>query len=388
MADAEQLRDLIKKILAEKKCDGSEVKVVKFDSGGANYTSALFRVTVSLPKDDDLHLFAKVAAFGESMREKINADWMYSTEQFVYTKLANIYEDLQLRHGVENEHRYVFPKFFGLSSEHGNETVVTEDLAAAGYVCYDRFRPMDWEYAAVSMETLAKFHALSFAYEKEHPEEFQKIAKDMQYKIGSEENKSLESFWVQLVEGSLAVIREENKDRVRKIVYDENVMKNYNKPIDKIVLAHGDYRLSNLLFKKQDGRLQVVPVDYQLVHSGCPLNDVLYFITVGSDQQFRAKHFHQLIDYYYEQLAMALERFSLDIVDVYPREVFNKELKEKLPHMLLLGVMILPAVTVEADAAPKMGNEIDVSTFIFKTNKLYAERFNGIIDDCIEWGVI
>ncbi|CAH2041959.1 unnamed protein product, partial [Iphiclides podalirius] len=381
---ADVIREVVRDTLEKDGRDISDLKVERFDSGGANYTSILYRVIVTTA-GDELRLFAKVASFGEMTRDHVQADWIYYTERYVYTKLAKVYDDIQRRYAVPLEHRFVFPKFFGCSMEQGSETVVTEDLCARGYSSYDRFRPMDWEYASTSMKTLARFHALSFAYEKEQPEEFKRVAKEMESKMNTEA-ENLKELWVKLVENSVAVIEEEKRERVRKIMYDENTMNDYAKPVKKVVLVHGDYRLSNLLFKKQDDGLEAVAVDYQLVNSGCLVSDIVYFISLGSDHQFRAKYFHKLIDYYYEQLALSLERLSVDIVDVYPRETFDMELKKKLPQMVLHGVMILPAVTVDPDEAPKLSD--DVANLLMEPNDLYKERFNGIIDDCIEWGVI
>ncbi|CAH2041961.1 unnamed protein product, partial [Iphiclides podalirius] len=381
---ADVLKELVTKTLGKDGRDVSGIKVDRFDSGGANYTSALYRVLVTTA-GDELNLFAKVASFGASTRDYINADWIFRTERYVYTELAKVYDDIQRRHAVPPEHRFVFPKFFGCTTEQGSETVLTEDLCARGYSCYDRFTLTDWEYASTSMQTLARFHALSFAYEKEQPEEFQRVAKELESKMGSE-SENLKKFWVQLVESSLAVIEEDKRDRVRKIVYDEKAMKNYAKPVEKVVIVHGDYRLSNLLFRRQDDALEAMAVDYQLVHSGCVASDIVYFISLGSDHQFRAKYFHKLIDYYYEQLALSLERLSLDIIDVYPRETFDMELEKKLPQMVLYGVMVLPVVTVDADAAPKLTE--DVTNFVMKPNELYKQRFSEIVDDCIEWGII
>ncbi|XP_068620336.1 uncharacterized protein [Battus philenor] len=386
MADA--LGELVQEVVCAMRQE-PDVKIERFDSLGAGYTSALFKIRVTPQMPDDLHLFAKVASFGTSMRSKINADWMYSNEQFVYNKLVKVYDSIQRSKGLAVDHRFVFPKFYGCNSEYGKETIITEDLTARGFVSYDRLKSMDWTHATAAVETLARFHALSFAFELEQPEEFNRITKGMGYRMGSqEEDDSMKDLWCQMVEGAVAALDPEYAQRVRKLVYDQKFVSSYNKPIDKVVLAHGDYRLSNLFFKKEDVGLQVRAVDYQLVHAGCPVSDLIYFITVGSDQEFRARYFYDLVDYYHDQLALALDRLGLDIDDIYPRKTFDKELVEIMPHAVLIGVMVLPAVTVDTDAVPKMDESADVSNFMMKPNKLFTERFHGIVEDCIDWGVI
>lgn len=252
MADALALEQLVREKLDER--PRPDVKVERFDSGGANYTSALFKILVSRSGCDDLHLFAKVASFSETMRTKVNADWIYTNEQFVYTRIVKIYDDLQQSYDIPLEHRFLFPKYFGHSSTHGHEGIVTDDLSVLGYKSYDRLASMDWEYASKSVETLAKFHALSMVFALEQPDEFEKIAAEMQYGIGVSGDEAARDIYVKVVESSLATLPEDCRDRVRKVVYSDDVMKYHNKPVKKVVLAHGDFRLSNLLFKRKVGQ--------------------------------------------------------------------------------------------------------------------------------------
>jgi hypothetical protein len=74
--------------------------------------------------------------------------------------------------------------------------------------------------------------------------------------------------------------------------------------------------------------MKLYMVDYQTLHIGSALNDLLYFLATGSDAQFRRQHYQQLLDYYYQRLSIALTRLQLDPAIVFPREDFDYELKE------------------------------------------------------------
>ena len=69
-------------------------------------------------------------------------------------------------------------------------------------------------------------------------------------------------------------------------------------------------------------------MDYQTVHAGNPVADLLYFIFLGSDEEFRKENFNKLLDHYYKNLEEALERFSIDALEVYPRNKFDDDVKE------------------------------------------------------------
>ncbi|XP_039759417.1 uncharacterized protein LOC120633298 [Pararge aegeria] len=391
MADAEKtLRDLLDKILDDRNYRPREIEVKAIPTTGANYTSALFIVNVSSPDRDDLKLFAKVACIGETMRVRMHADWLYKTERVVYKQLVKIYEDIQKETNVPEEHKYVFPQFYGCNEELGEETVVMENLIAVGFKSYDRFKSIEWDSASIAVENLAKFHVLSFAFAKYRPEEFEKLTADMLYEIGNpgdEPDENMMALWMTMVENAVGVVKEEHRERVRDFAMKNNLWNKFYKPIGKPVISHGDYRMSNLLFRTQGDSLQSIAVDYQTVHAGCPVSDLIYFIFTGSDEEFRRQHYERLLDHYHSSLVQALERLAVD-PSVYTREKFDSDMKEMLPYAILLGVVVLPVVTVQADLAPNVQGDADVSDFVMAPNELYAQRFRGIANDCVRWGAI
>ncbi|XP_061384104.1 uncharacterized protein LOC116771725 isoform X2 [Danaus plexippus] len=344
MTDAEKaLRVLLDKVLKERRYEPSEIKIQEMSSGGRNYTSALFLISICLP-EKELKLFAKVANIGKELRNIMQADWLYGTERFVYTRLMHLYNELQK--DLKDEYRYVFPEFYGISEE----------------------------------------------TDKSDPETFKKITANMIYRIGGEEEtQSSKNIWIKndLIERSLSVLDEGDRAAVRKLIVNSNSMSVFNKPINKPVISHGDYRLSNMLFKGQGDELKVRVVDYQTVHAGCAVTDLVYFIYLSSDEEFLRLYFDKLANHYYTSLEAALKRLSVDPVEVYPREQFERDLKEKLPYAVLAGVLLLPVIIADEESAPKLNNDLaDISTFIVKTNDLFAERLRGIVSDCIRRGVL
>ncbi|XP_022125219.2 uncharacterized protein LOC111000168 isoform X1 [Pieris rapae] len=388
MTDAEQtLFGVLDKELDKRGYRPRDVKVKPISSGGANYTSKLFLVDVTTPKED-LKLFAKVAIIAGQLRQTMSADWLFATERLTYTKIAKFYEDLQVKHNLSEEVKLKFPKFYGCNDEYGKETVIMENLVASGYKPFNRLKCIDWQHASASVEYLAKFHALSFALAKDLPEEFKGLS-DIKYEIGSKQtdDEISKSMWEKIIKGAIAVVKDEHKSRV--INYFQNMPKfnTYNKPIGKPVLSHGDFRVSNLLFKAENEKVQAIAVDFQTVYAGCPATDLVYLIFLGSDEEFRAEYYEKLLDHYYTSLSKMMEWLSIDSTEVYPREEFDRDMKENLPYAVLIGATILPTVVVEEDAAPDLGN-FDYNQFVMSPNEIFAKRFRGIVNDCIRWNVI
>ncbi|XP_047030979.1 uncharacterized protein LOC124638143 [Helicoverpa zea] len=390
MAHSEEpLRNMLNKIAKDHNYDNPEIIINSISSGGANYTSALYTAIIKGKNKEDLNLFGKVAAVGEKFRNETSIDF-YDTEKFAYTTLFKIYKALEEEHGVPEEHRLPFVKFYGFdTSAQYLETMVLENLITQGYEAFDRFKSYDWEYASAAVTELAKFHALSYAFQKKDPEEFQKTL----------DRAKLD--WLAVgVEGmlkksgalALGAIRPEHKRSLEKFLSRNinEVFIDFFKPSRTTVIIHGDYRGSNLVHRvRKDGKVDIKVLDLQTLQAGSPVTDLVYFIFTGSDEPFRAKYFDRLVEHYYSQLSASMRRLHLNPHDIFSKEDFDAELKEKLPFGLSVSVFSLPVMTINPEDAPKVDETLSFEDFgVEKTNDLYIERINGAVDDFVRWGVL
>ncbi|XP_050550745.1 uncharacterized protein LOC118265721 isoform X3 [Spodoptera frugiperda] len=384
----ESLQNYLNKIAREQKYVNPEITIEEISSGGANYTSKLYTAVVREAGKEDLHLFAKVAVLGESMREVLPN--MYTTEQYMYTTLAKWYERMEQESGVKEEDRLLFCKFYGFDPSLYREILVLENLLPQGYGPHDRFHSIDWPYAAAAVRELAKMHALSFAFAKKHPEEFEKAMKNISLDWPEE---IMETMIRQAVPSAVKVVSPEHKEAFVKFM-DESLKTTYFdilKPVNsKLAIIHRDYRGNNLLHRRrEDGTVDIKIVDLQTLQGGSPVTDLIYFIFTGSDEKFRAQYFDKLLDHYYTELSAAMKRLQLNPDEVFSRADFDYEMKEKLPFGLTLAVFTLPVVTVEMENAPQVDESLDISKFnVEKTSDLYAERLNGVVNDYVKWGIL
>ncbi|XP_061720696.1 uncharacterized protein LOC133527628 [Cydia pomonella] len=363
------------------------VAVTPLSTGGGNYTSELFLITITAPDRDDLRLFAKVANINGKMRDDAPITQFYETERFVYGTLVDVYRKLEEKNSVPAEHRLYFPKYYGCNPKVFEETIVLEDLGARGFGTHDRLESIDWPYAAAAVAELAKFHALSFAYGHDNPEEFARVLKERRFDFGSDEK--MKGVWEGMVRGAVGACGERHRARLSQYLAENaKRVRDYYEPLRRPVLVHGDYRPSNLMHRlKPDGAVEVLPVDWQTVRAGCAATDLLYLVFAGSDAAFRARHYTALVEEYYAQLCAALRRLGLDPAVTYPREDFDYELQKSLPYGLLMAVFVLPLVTVEAANAPRL-DDMGLDMWQVKTSSLFSDRLNGIVDDYVAWGVL
>lgn len=265
MADVDQhFNRLLEKIAEEQNFVNYVLNIEPISSGGANYTSKLYNVTIK-EGPNELNLFAKVAAIGEKMRSQ--APRFYETERYAYTKLAKVYERIEEENGISAEHRLVFPKFYGSNPNEFEETIVLENLVKAGYSAYDRFKSIDWPYARAAIEEVAKMHALSFAYAERHTEEFDKIVEILKFEWQMDTG-DMKDYFQKVVVRAIEIVRDENRETLKCFfeTFNKDEFAVHFKACRRMALGHGDFRPSNLMHRNRDVS-QLCPYQFILFHN-------------------------------------------------------------------------------------------------------------------------
>ncbi|XP_063534754.1 uncharacterized protein LOC134744774 [Cydia strobilella] len=385
---AEQLKIFLQNIAKKENYLLSKIDIKPISSEGANYTTDLYLATISEPLKPDINIFAKAANLNEDARK--NNDFLsrvYETEALFYSELAVNFERLYNKCQVSVEDRLYIPKYYGHLLVPYEEILVLENLEAKGFKSFDRMKTFDWDYASTAVTQLAKFHALGLALSDENPHEFTRIVGNFKFDL-FEKQEMMNMFLKVALENGCEGLKGDHKERLQKFFAStENIaMLITTMTKDGKFLIHGDYRPSNLMHRRRNEKLEVVPLDYQTLRSGNPVGDLMHLVFSGSDEEFRRLHYQRLMDYYFTQLTLALQQLNMDVEKMYPRETFDADLIEMRPLGLFLGVFMVGMVTVAPEEAPKLDG--DISKMQVKPNQLALERINGIVKDYVRWGVL
>jgi hypothetical protein len=102
-------------------------------------------------------------------------------------------------------------------------------------------------------------------------------------------------------------------------------------------IAHGDYRLDNLLFGVPDSPKPLTVVDWQTVSWGPPLLDAAYFLGSGLAVEDRREHERALVREYHERLlALGVEGFGWEACwEEYRRRTFHGVLMAVVASMVV-----------------------------------------------------
>lgn len=132
----------------------------------------------------------------------------------------------------------------------------------------------------------------------------------------------------------------------------------------------------------------LIAVDYQTIHIGSPINDLLYFIICCCDGIFRKENYRKLIDHYYECFKKSLKQLNLDCDKLYPRTNFDADLQERLPLALFIAYFILPIILIDSKEAFVFDGTKDIDDFRVNPTSLLKERLNSILEEYHEFGLL
>jgi hypothetical protein len=213
---------------------------------GANYTSQLYQGKILASNNQELLFFSKVATLTEDIRSQMPTK-IYFIEQYTYRKLKVIFEKIEEQYKIPTENRLRIPELYWYDDKNLEEVLVIENLSEQGYTTYSRFESLTWEYASKSVEELGKFHALSIAMAKYYPEDY----KEVQELVAISDTGMNKYIVEQMMSKGLEVIKDENRERIKSCIDKDlpRIMSLVYGSVKRPALAHGDFRMSNIMHK-------------------------------------------------------------------------------------------------------------------------------------------
>ncbi|XP_013172038.1 PREDICTED: uncharacterized protein LOC106121089 [Papilio xuthus] len=378
-----QLKAVLKKIAHEEGYLNYNILSRSISTEGGNYMAMLYEVDLKGRTNEgekETNMFIKRVISQEHVKI-INLSDIYSRELFFYNDLSKVFKELETEADVPLDERYKSVKSY---NESDTEAIIMQNLNKEGFTTIYRMNVMPLKFAELSVQQLARFHALSFIIEQKRPEYFEKKIKSLKPSI--QYGDDYVEFCKNMYKVSSNRLSNEIKDKIDKKA--DEYMKNYltGHKTDVKCLCHGDYRMNNILLKLTEGEItDVIPVDYQLMYYGSPIVDFLFFIFGATDKEFRRNHFVHLKDMYHETMEQYLKYFDIDIDIVYPKKKFEMDFEDNLEFGLELNLYIAPIIFTLEDDVPDF-DKVDLLEVKVKLDDRYYERLQGVVDDMIEWG--
>ncbi|XP_033169442.1 uncharacterized protein LOC117146922 [Drosophila mauritiana] len=294
------------------------VQLTNLTRGGENYCSNIYRAQIKYRNAESCVL--ETSLIVKSMPDEKQAILarlhIYNKETLFYMHIKPKLEALMWRAVDSSSAWTLAPKHY-YSTTQPEQTIILEDLCAAGYQLKCRQLGLDFDHAALVLAKLAEYHALTMAMAEREPETivdrypFGLLHMDA---INSEPFKLL--FGTQLLKLAALVgdcegfggittklyrYHEHFTERVLKAVYP--LRGNHN------VLNHGDLWVNNIFFKYDAEYTvqQVKIIDFQLCFYGSLGFDINYFLNTSLELEVLRDRRQELVDIYYRSLVDCLK---------------------------------------------------------------------------------
>ncbi|XP_063827842.1 uncharacterized protein LOC135077231 [Ostrinia nubilalis] len=333
----------------------------------------------------ELMLFLKNFIPEQKQYSALDVPEAYQREAFMYKELFKLFETIEDKYEIPQEEKLNTVKGY---SETNDEVIILEDVSFKDYKTYDGSEVMPLKYAELSIEQLAKLHAVAFIIQKENPTYFEEKIKTLNasYIFGL----NLEIYFKNCCDIAKEALDEDAKSKLEQ--FFPKLIKVYSKYKyatlgEAICIVHSDYRINNIMVKEFDGQAsKVIPIDYQLTHFGHPITDLLHFIFLGSDQDFRKNHMNHLKELYYSSFEKFLKRFDIVAENVYSKKKFEQDFSENMDYGLMCFLFYLPYTFGKRGEAPILVKGLE--DIPIDLDDSYKDRFRGIVDDLIQWGYL
>lgn len=364
-----------------------EIISKKLTATGGGFMGILYEIDIKGETTDsakEINIFVKNIPETEQMKI-YSVSGVFEREAIIYTEVFKIFAELQDEANIPINERFQIVKTY---EECNPKSIILEHLGKRGFTVYNRMETVTFDYAKLCVQELGKFHALSMVLKEKRPEYFNEKIVSMKQPFNFEEDWF--GFVRNMYDYSIDCLDPDVKEKVGQKLLEkvDEYPKYMNDTSGVCTLCHGDYKLNNIMAREVDGDLkEVITIDFQISHYGCPVLDFLYFIFNGTDQEFRKNHLTDLKDLYYEAMETFLKFFVLDNEKIFPREEFERIYKEKLDFGLMINVFYVPFLFAAEDDAPDVANET-LSTLSFNVDSRFIERFRGVVDEFINWGYL
>ncbi|XP_070495614.1 uncharacterized protein [Chironomus tepperi] len=387
---------------------------------GDNYMGVIHRVQVIDKATDEnkLSLIVKLPPESLARRNEMSTNVLFRREADFYDNVYPIYQKFQEEKGINimKDGFHHIPFCYKTLTEEPYEGLYFEDLKASGFEMYDRHKEVTKEHVCLVMKSLAKMHAIFYSIKDQMPELIESYTKikDIFLTLSDKTNSPLTPWFDSLKKQALDVVyKSDNKDMIKRI---ENMLErsfsellkdcfDLEKTEPQAVLCHGDCWNNNVLFKydKNETPNDLRILDFQIIRYASPVCDLMYYIFCCTTKSLRDKHYQEFLNVYYDELCSFISRLGSNPEKLFPRQTFEKHLKEFGKFGLIMAMIVLPIFTSDASDIPDMdelaenlkkigeSEQVDKEAFKFTTEKTfdkYADRMIGVCDDMYSLGYI
>ncbi|XP_071556663.1 uncharacterized protein [Temnothorax nylanderi] len=383
--------DVLISILS-KVCNGKEVQLTdwSFNEGSAkgdNYLSNVYKGKVYGTIDGNPKQYVQANVVVKSMpknpgtRKTLRCADFFSNEIAFYTQIASKFENFLAEKGQSD--LLCIPRHIISSTDDENGFLVLDDASCLGFHAISRQNCLDWPECSAVLETLSKFHAISFAYKDQRKEEFAKMTDSLTETFFGRENwdwyKGYHEKVQVVVKHALATEYPDSKAEKQYnsyrlgALFDKCTELCKRRDAPTSVVVEGDCWAPNFLIRDVgQNQKQTIMLDFQLARCASPVTDLSFLIYACTLKSFRDQYFDEMLKVYHSELSDAIKSLGSDPERLYPWDLFMKEVKEHFVFGVFTSLEAIPLcqlnvsesftidTVVKGDEAIDIGDAVDL----------------------------
>ncbi|KAK5642413.1 hypothetical protein RI129_008580 [Pyrocoelia pectoralis] len=401
----ERILNLVRQLLKDN-INNCKISVESASKLGENWLGLLNSLTIEYENIDKnkikLYLVAKVAPHQTAYRDALQIREVYIREIFFYNSVIPEFRKLQEERRLPQIFN-PFPKLYATTTEEFREGVLMADMKKKGFRVYNHRVNTDYPHTLMAIKELGKFHALSYALKAHKPEAFKYLLLNCEESFFKGLHDSLVSIVTKLGNIVLkAYDQVEDKEHYDALRNSINGVSNTLKFVFSLknheeyaVINHGDYEVRNILYKYEDSTQPTVPtelcmLDWQLSRAGSPALDILMFIFVCTDKEFRDRHYLDLIHEYYHSFSSLLGQLGCNPDSFLPFSVLLDHLKQFAPYGLYMAIWVNSLNMKQSHDIPDVYNSSTMDAVIEEmcstSNDEYIKKIHDVVAEFIKYG--
>lgn len=172
------IRGIVEKVAYAHNLTDLEYSEKKFINIAQNFFGLLIPLTLKAKQHANavnIELVLKLAPTDERYRISGAVTLMFACEIFVYTNLLEKYRVIQEQFPSNLKH--LMPRCYYVCEDYCNEAIAMDNMCGHGYEPFTSSTFLDYDHTVVSLEALAKFHALSFILRERDVTMFEEVEK-------------------------------------------------------------------------------------------------------------------------------------------------------------------------------------------------------------------
>ncbi|XP_032680852.1 uncharacterized protein LOC116848652 isoform X2 [Odontomachus brunneus] len=355
----EVLKDILCKAYNGKKVQLTDWKFDNEFNKGDNYSSTMYKGILYGITDDEtkqevqVNFVVKPIPRNVGRRKTFRSAEFFSNEIIFYTQVVPKFEKFLKEKGQSKLLR--IPRYLASYMDGENDFIVLEDLSPLGFEAASAESDIDWTEFLVILETLSKFHAVSFAYKDQNKEEFTEMTKCLKDTFFGKHNWNwYRKFHERLINIAKDALTEYPNNKAVKqfnsyefgVLYDiSSELACERKHAATSVICAGDCWAPNFLVRDiGQNQKEALLLDFQVARTANPSTDLSSLVYSCTQKPFRDQYFDTILKTYHSVLSDAIKTLGSDPEKIYPWDFFMKEVKENFIVGVVFAIEAIPFI--------------------------------------------